>query len=143
MDQTATTRSTYTVTVPSVDVTVFGRLVADAEMRYAPSGVAVLSARFVVSRRYNQNNEWKEIAAFYRASIWREAAERLNERHLMKGDIVSVTFNPADLEAHVYESNGENKASLEIKSCQMKLIAQKAGNSEYAGAPETVDEIPF
>jgi single-strand DNA-binding protein len=141
MDQTV--RSTYTVTVPSVEVTMFGRLVADCEMRYSPNGAAVLSARFVVSRRYNQAGEWKEVASFYRISIWREAAERLNERGLKKGDIVSVTFNPADLDAHVYESNGEHKASLEIKSGQMKLIAQKSGNGEDVPASETVDEIPF
>lgn len=134
-------RSQYTVSVPNPDVTIFGRLVAQPEMRATPSGAFVTSCRVAVSRSYQQNEEWKEVVSFYRFSIWRDAAERLNGLNLNAGDVVQITFDPADLQARAYESNGEWKASLEGTAGKIKLIARKAGSGQPA--MESTDEIPF
>lgn len=69
------------------DINVAGTLVADPELKYTPSGVAV--ANFTVAandRRFNKDtNQWEDAGAtFLRCSLWREPAEHAAES-LTKG----------------------------------------------------------
>ena len=145
-EQTATTRKSYHVSVPSVDVTIFIRLGADPEMRYTPNGNAVLDVRGVASRRYQKDGEWMEQASWYKAAVWKEAAERLAARNLHKGDIVSITFNPADAKAEPFTGrDGTAMASLSISFGNVKVFAQDADAVATEAPAEATpeDEIPF
>ncbi len=150
-DQSNTPRKSYHVSVPSVDTNIFLRLGSEPEMRYTTSGDAVLSLRGCASRRYSVKNgdetEWKEITSWYRVSIWRDQAERLANKHLAKGDIVQVTFNPADLKAAPFTNrDGQAAASLEIGFAQVRVIASNGdgtATAEGASASEEAEEIPF
>ena len=86
-------------------ITVCGNLVADAELRFTPSGSAV--ANFTVAstpRSFDKaSNEWKDgEALFMRCSVWREAAEHVAEsltkgmRVLVQGRLVQRSFTDKD-----------------------------------------------
>ncbi|GAB2764058.1 single-stranded DNA-binding protein [Salinifilum aidingensis] len=75
------------------EVTMVGTLVADPEIRYTNSAIAVASATVACnSRRRNQTTgEWEDgEATFLRCSIWRELGEHAAES-LSKGTRVIVT----------------------------------------------------
>lgn len=69
-----------------------GRLTADAEVRFSPSGVAVGTVPLAFnSRRKNAAGEWEDGDVFYvRGTVFKEAAEYVAES-LSKGMEVVVT----------------------------------------------------
>ena len=67
-----------------------GRLTADPELRFTPSGAAVANLTIATNPRTfdKQAGEWKDgPTSFHRCSIWRDAAENVAES-LTKGDAV-------------------------------------------------------
>lgn len=74
-------------------ITVVGNLVADPELRYTPSGAAVVNFRVASTpRRFDsQSNQWVDgEALFLTCNVWRQAAENV-ANSLTKGDRVIVT----------------------------------------------------
>lgn len=71
-------------------LTIVGRLTDDPILRFTPSGAAVANLTIASNARtFDKNtNTWKdEPAAFWRCSIWRDAAENVAES-LQKGHAV-------------------------------------------------------
>jgi len=63
-------------------LTVVGNLVADPELRFTNSGVAVANFTVASTPRYfsKQDNEWKDgDALFLRVNVWRDYAEHVAE----------------------------------------------------------------
>ncbi|MFG3072159.1 single-stranded DNA-binding protein [[Kitasatospora] papulosa] len=61
-------------------VTIVGNLTDDPELRFTPSGAAVVKFSVAVNRRVfdRQANEWKEAGAdFHRVTAWRTLAENV------------------------------------------------------------------
>ena len=61
-------------------VTVIGNLTSDPELRFTPSGVAVVSFTVASTPRQfdRQSGQWKDgEALFMRCSLWRDAAENV------------------------------------------------------------------
>ena len=111
-------------------ITVTGRLVADPELRFTPSGAAV--ANFTVAstpRTFDrQSNEWKDgDTLFMRCSIWREAAENVAES-LTKGTRVIVTGR---LVQRSYEKDGQKCTVVELQ------VDEVAPSLRYATAKVT------
>lgn len=141
----------YSAMIPNAlaEVTIVGRVTRDAEMRYTPAGKAVTNLSIAVSRRYNDQGEWKEVTSFLGLAVWGEdAAPRAN--NVKKGDIISATFNVADMKARAYESNGETKTSIEVGRAQVSRVAWAgdAGEGPVVGGLEGAeipaeDDIPF
>lgn len=86
-------------------ITVVGNLTADPEIRFIPSGAAVVN--FTVAstpRRYDkQANEWVDgNALFLRCNAWRDMAENVAEslargdRVIVQGDLVQRSFETRD-----------------------------------------------
>ena len=82
-------------------ITIIGNLTQDPELRFTPSGAAV--ANFTVAstpRQFDrQSNEWKDgETLFMRCSVWREAAENVDEslgrgsRVIVSGRLKSRSF---------------------------------------------------
>ena len=68
-------------------ITVVGNLAADPQLRFTPSGAAVVNFTVASTPRVydRQSGEWKDgEALFLRCNVWREAAENLAES-LTKG----------------------------------------------------------
>lgn len=95
-------------------ITIRGRLVGDPEMRFTPSGAAVVNFTIASNaRQFDKNtNEWKDKdAIFWRCSAWRELAENVAES-LTKGMAV-LAF--AELEARSYEKDGQTRTVTEAR----------------------------
>lgn len=94
-------------------VTVVGNLTRDPELRYTPSGQAVVNLGVAVNRRWQnrQTNEFEEKVSFFNVTAWAQLAENVGEC-LSKGTRVIVTGR---LEQRSWETpDGEKKSSVDI-----------------------------
>ena len=69
-------------------VVLVGRLVADPELRYTPSGVAVANFRLAVNRPFT-NEQGEREADFINCVIWRKPAENL-ANYQKKGNLIGI-----------------------------------------------------
>ncbi len=70
-------------------VTLLGRCANDPEMRYTPSGQAVLNLRIATSYSYQKDGEWQEVPQFTNCVFWNKPAE-IVAQHISKGDYLYV-----------------------------------------------------
>jgi single-strand DNA-binding protein len=96
-------------------ITITGNLTADPDLRFIPSGAAVVNFTIASTpRTYDKAaSEWKDgETLFLRCSAWRELAENIAES-LSKGSKVIAT---GELEQRSYETKeGEKRTSIELK----------------------------
>ena len=124
------------------EVSIAGRVTRDAGgARFTDGGAKVANVSIAVSRRYQVDAEWKEETAFYTVAVWGDAADRAGQ--CKKGDIVCAVFSMADMEARIYDSNGEKKAGLQVRRGQIARIAWlPTGNGAAAPVAEAPAEEP-
>ncbi len=93
-------------------ITICGNAVADAELRFTPSGAAVASFTVAVTPRTKQGESWVDgETTFYRCSAWRQMAEQVSET-ITKGMRLLVNGR---LKTRSYETTeGEKRTSIEI-----------------------------
>src|SRR5512143_1204116 len=124
-------RKTYQVSIPNMAAVcrIAGRATKDAQARMADTtGNKVTNLSLAFSRRYNHNNEWKEVAQFASVAVWGDdAATRAQQ--IKVGDVVFVEFSMADMQARVYQSNGENKGALQINRATVARFAWSENGS--------------
>jgi single-strand DNA-binding protein len=97
--------------VSDSSVTISGNITRDPELRFTPGGQGVASFGVAVSRRYQQNNEWKEQTSFFDVKCWNQLAENV-AASLEKGTRVIVTGR---LEQRSYEAqDGQKRNVVEI-----------------------------
>jgi single-strand DNA-binding protein len=111
---------------------IIGNLGADPELRYTPSGKAVVNLRVAVNDRFRgQDGEWQEETYWFRVEAWEQAAERLAEQ-LRKGNKV---FVEGQLRPREYEgSDGQKRTSLDIRFARVvSLERREPGESGYGG----------
>lgn len=132
-------------------VNLIGRLGADVELRYTPSGQAVANARLACNwsrgkksdGTYKEGTEWITIAAFGRtAEIFQE--------YTRKG---SKVFVSGFFRTREWEKNGEKRYSTEVVVNQVQLLdpppAQRSAPAPRPVAPPKPegeffdDDIPF
>lgn len=97
-------------------ITVVGNLVADPELRFTPTGLAVANFRVASTPRvYNRDSgQWEDgEALFLTCNVWREAAENVAES-LSKGMRVIVNGR---LKQRSYQNReGENRTVFEVEA---------------------------
>ena len=97
------------------NITVVGNLVADPDLRFTPSGAAVVTFTVAsTARRMNpENNQWEDgDALFIRCNAWRQLAENAAES-LTKGVRVIVAGR---LKQRQYETReGEKRSVMELE----------------------------
>ena len=97
-------------------ITVVGNLVADPELRFTPTGLAVANFRIASTPRvYNRDaGQWEDgEALFLTCNVWREAAENVAES-LSKGMRVIVNGR---LKQRSYQTReGENRTVFEVEA---------------------------
>ncbi len=97
-------------------ITVVGNLVADPELRFTPTGLAVANFRIASTPRvYNRDSgQWEDgEALFLTCNVWREAAENVAES-LTKGMRVIVNGR---LKQRSYQNReGENRTVFEVEA---------------------------
>ena len=130
-------------------VELIGNLTRDPEMRYTPSGAAVVTFSIATNRTFVSDGEKKEEADFHRCVAWNKLAELCNQL-LKKGNRVFVSGR---LQNRSWETpEGQTRYMTEIVIEDMILLTSKSGGGsggEYSsdGTPSDVpsrasDEMP-
>lgn len=101
------------------------RVVADPELRFTPSGVAVANLRIVAnSRKKNEQGEWvddKEV--WLNLTAWKQLAENIAES-VQKGDLIVVKGR---LETRSYETKeGEKRQSFDVTADEVGVSLARA-----------------
>ena len=111
-------------------VLLIGNLTRDPELRYIPSGQAVVTFTLAVNRTYLANTgERKEEVSFLRIVAWAKLAERCHE-YLRKG---SPVFVEGRLQSRSWDApDGTKRSTVEV-------VAQSV---QFLGRPERREEVP-
>lgn len=120
-------------------VELIGNLTRDPEMRYTPSGAAVVTFTIATNRTFVSDGEKKEEADFHRCVAWNKLAELCNQL-LKKGNRVFVSGR---LQNRSWEdqTSGQTRYITEIVIEDMILLTNRSGESgEYSA--ETSASIP-
>ena len=131
------------------NVTLTGRLTADAALSYTTSGTACGKFSLAVSRSVKSNDGWRDETDFFDCQLWGKQAESLYT-YLRKGQKIAVSGN---LRQNRWEQDGQKRSRAEINVssvvlCGRKSEETKAEKREYQKAelPATAefkDDIPF
>lgn len=130
-------------------VVLIGRLVADPELRYTQSGIAVTTFRLAVDRPYT-NREGERETDFIDVVAWRKLAE-ICAHNLTKGRLTAVDGR---LQVRSYDdSQGIRRRVAEVVAEDVRFLDRPrdgmAGGADPMGAgeddlpPDLVDDIPF
>jgi single-strand DNA-binding protein len=131
-------------------VILIGRLGADPEIRYTPSGAEVATFRIATSESWtNKSGEKEERTEWHRIVAWRGLAKICGE-YLCKGKLVYVEGR---LRTRSWEDrDGNKRTTTEIEASDMKMLggvgeaSRKAKEAEPESAPPAAKEeedIPF
>lgn len=123
----------------SNQVTIVGRLAADAETRFTPQGVAVTTLRLVWNdRRKTASGEWEDgDAHFLDATAWRQLGESCSE--LTKGQRVVVV---GELKSRQWETrDGEKRTGWQVEAVEVGVLLDRFARREQ-GAGWSKDAKP-
>ena len=131
-------------------VFLIGRLGADPEIRYTPSGAEVATFRMATSESWtNKSGEKEERTEWHRIVAWRGLAKVCGE-YLSKGKLVYIEGR---LRTRSWEDKEGNKRSTtEIEATEMKMLGgmgepkskNRDAEGEISPQPQKDEEdIPF
>lgn len=129
-------------------VTMVGRVVRDAELKYTNSGVAQSRFSLAVNRSVKKGDQWTEEVSYFDFTLWGKQAEALN-KFLTKGKQVAIK---AELKQERWEKDGQahSKVGFDISDIQLLSGGQgaKPADGGATGAPAGHpmggdDDIPF
>ncbi len=111
-------------------VLLMGNLTRDPELRYIPSGSAVVNLRLAVNRTYkNQSGESKEEVTFVNVVVWGKQAENCAE-YLSKGRPV---FVEGRLQSRQWETDdGQKRSVLEVVADRVQFLERKQRSGSEA-----------
>ena len=116
-----------------------GNLTRDPELRYVPSGTAVVSFDIAVNRTYAlQSGEKKEETSFVRIVVWARRAEVCAE-YLTKGSPVLVEGR---LRSRSWETqDGQKRSTIEVIANNVQFLrgAQKKPSAAPQPSVESID----
>ena len=121
-------------------VILIGRLGADPEIRYTPSGAEVATFRIATSESWtNKSGEKEERTEWHRIVAWRGLAKICGE-FLSKGKLVYVEGR---LRTRSWEDrDGNKRTTTEIEATDMKMLSGAGEVSRKAKEPETESAPP-
>lgn len=123
-----------------------GRLGADPDMQYTPSGTAIVKVGLAVNERRKEGDEWVDDTLWVDLTLFSNQAENLNQV-VNKGDLIQVD---CQYQKRAYTGNdGEKRTSHDFIVREWNLVARKLTESaEYAESDmvdddDEEDELPF
>lgn len=109
-------------------VTIAGRVTADLEMKYTPSGTAVARFTVAVDKSYkDKNGNWQNAATFIPVTAWDRYAERACDV-LQKGTPCIISGR---LDTDPYEKNG-----VKVQNVQIIADSIQGFDDKQASEPE-------
>lgn len=109
-------------------VTLIGRLGADPEVKYMPSGGAVTNISLATTRRWKdrQSGERRDETEWHRVSFFNRIAEIAGE-YLRKGSLVYIEGRIRTRKWQ--DQNGQDRYTTEIIAEQMQMLDSKSGGT--------------
>ena len=127
---------------------IVGRLGADPEMRYTPSGAPYTRFSVAVDRKWNDaQGQAQQETVWYRVTAWNKLAENCHQ-YLTKGRQVLVEGDRLYVSTYTNKDN-QPAASLELTARVVQFLGSpKDANGNGAGMTEAVAEteeeaVPF
>ena len=134
------------------NITILGNITRDPELRFTPSGTAVVNFGLAVNRNVQnkKSGEWESEADFFNVTAWFKLAENCAES-LTKGDRVLVSGR---LSQDSWEDKDGQKRSavkivanviapsLEFASCKLERNP-KVDNGGVTSTQNKVEEVDF
>jgi len=119
-------------------VALIGRVVADPELRYTPSGVAVTTLRLAVDRRFKSESGEKE-SDFFDVIAWRQSAE-FAANYLTKGRLIAVQGR---LQQRSWvQQDGQKRSKIEVVADSVQGLDKPQGAGQGA-APSREERVPM
>ncbi len=113
-------------------VILVGNLTRDPELRYVPSGTAVIELGLAVNdRRKNASGEWVDETTFVDVTLWGRTAEIASE-YLNKGSSVLIEGR---LKLDTWEKDGKKNSKLRVVGERMQMLGGKGGGPGGTGGP--------
>jgi single-strand DNA-binding protein len=120
-------------------VILVGRMVADPELRFTPSGVAVANFRVAVNRPF-ANAQGEREADFIDIVAWRQSAQFAAD-YLHKGRLVGVEGR---LQVRSYTTNdGQRRKVAEVVADSVRALDRGRDQEKSDAAPESPSEEAF
>jgi single-strand DNA-binding protein len=120
-------------------VFLMGNLTRDPEMRYTPSGTAVVNFGMAVNRHFtDQNGEKKEETCFVRISVFGKQGENCNQ-YLSKG---SPVFIEGRLQYRTWETDGQKRNSLDVVAERVQFMGRVKEGQDSKTEEEVTEESP-
>jgi single-strand DNA-binding protein len=99
-------------------VTLIGRLVRDAELKYTDNGQAVSKFTIAVNRKKKDGDTWTDEASFFDVTLWGRQAEGLSP-YLLKGKQIAVD---GELRQDRWQQDGQNRSKVAIIANSVELL---------------------
>ena len=132
-------------------ITLIGNLGNKPEMRYTPSGTAVVNFSLAVNRKWTGNDgQQQEKTTWFRITAWERRAEVVSQ-YLDKGRRVLVVGEVTEARPYT-DRDGNQRASIEVHAFDIKFLdgrgqEQDGGTNGTTGAGQPAEaepaDIPF
>ncbi len=111
-----------------ISVVLVGRLVRDGELKYLPSGQAIVRFSIAVNRaRRTGDGKWEEEPNYFDCTYFGKAAEGVSQ-YLEKGRQVAIQ---GELRQSRWESDGQTRSRVEISVNNLSLC--QSANAQTRG----------
>lgn len=119
-------------------VALIGRVVADPELRYTPSGLAVTTLRIAVNRRFKSESGENE-ADFFDVVAWKQSAEYASN-YLSKGRLVAVTGRLQ--QRNWVQQDGQKRSKIEVVAENLQGLDKPQGNQASSATSNDERAMP-
>lgn len=119
-------------------ICIVGRLGADPELKYTPSGVAVTELRVAVNRDF-KNAAGDREADWFSVTAWRQTAE-FCANFLSKGRLIGVTGR---MQRRQYEKDGVKHTVWDLMADTVNGLDKAPEGSERQEPSDTDSSDPF
>ena len=115
-----------------------GRLTRDAEVSYAPGGMAIAKFSIAVNRRVKNGDGWADEPNYFDVQVFGKQAEGLKP-FLLKGKMVGID---GYLKQDRWEKDGQKFSKVTINANDIELLSPK-DKSQPSGSDSGYDSYDY
>jgi single-strand DNA-binding protein len=113
-------------------IALVGRLTRDAELKYTPSGQAVLHFAVATSSRVKSGEQWVDEPSFWDVDLWGKRGESISQ-YLTKGKLVAVN---GPVRIQTWEKDGIRKHKPVVTANDVAMLGKNEnGSGGHQDAP--------
>ncbi len=112
-------------------VSLVGRLVRDAEVRFTAGGMAICHFSIAVNYTVKRGDQWEEAVNYFDIVVFGKQGEAL-QPYLTRGQQVSVM---GELRQNRWEKDGQTRSKVEIMANQVGLLGSASGGQRQQAQP--------